>query len=764
MAKLETTAWLRRRSQLLPLAGDLLLVPAAMLLAWQLRFGLQLMPVDFFRSALALSPLVMVAVVPARWLADRYCLRLSRLWRLGLAAMGSGVAGAVLIVLLHGTEKVPRSSLLLLGPVLWFFWLAWRAAYAVLVTYTSVVALPLHTLARAMARHARAACSFAAARWRQALDLLLLVAFSGVLYRVFQDRALAINNTFGDAWGCSGCLTRSLFLHDYLYLGMLLLLFVASIVARRYFLFLPLRLLAVVGVLVYVADIVVFDEFFTRLMLSDIRIYGEQLPIVWRHVAGTDMFAEQSWLGLLVFAAALCLLFLPPVGKPTRRALVALAILPVVAISSGSVFTPPSYVHDWALRNVLAANFNTGVTEPYSEELRSELLQVATGRPRTCRAGSNAAPDIVVLVLESWSPFQSRQWGGMEDWTPRLDELARRNAWYARLHAGGFTTNEGLISIFTGLEYIAPLKAFLSLRPFETAWETPASIPGALAANGNYHTAFLTSGNLGFSRKGQWLTSLGFHYVEGHDHPAYDDLPRLHFDAAADEYLYARSLDYLRERRGGDQPLLLAIENVSSHHPYIHPITGERSAEAVFRYMDEAAYAFYQELQGMNFFDNGLLLIVSDHRAMVPISVEESERFGQMAASRVPALVVGGGLQGEIATPFHQSDILPSLAALTADEFCHTGPYRNMLEPEATESRCLYHARGDNRDHIDAFCPLVDGSEARAVIRLDGDDTRVVSSEGLTPELEQQVLLEINTHRIVGDERTRRLLESGYFN
>src|SRR5690606_1618281 len=117
----------------------------------------------------------------------------------------------------------------------------------------------------------------------------------------------------------------------------------------------------------------------------------------------------------------------------------------------------------------------TGVAEPYSETYRQQLLSAAADRPQLCRPGSARRPDIVLLVLESWSPLQSRLWSGIENWTPRLDALARDHAWFTRLHAGGFTTNEGLMSIFAGLEFLSPAKPYFSIGPFETGWETPAS-------------------------------------------------------------------------------------------------------------------------------------------------------------------------------------------------------------------------------------------------------------------------------------------------
>lgn len=592
--------------------------------------------------------------------------------------------------------------------------------------------------------------------WRL-LEWFLVVAFAAVLASAFIGRAGYANYTFGQNMNCLDCLTWPIFLHDIAYLCGLFALLVLSFLCRRFHLHIPLRLIAVLGIFLYIADVVVMDHFFTRLKLSDIRIYGDQLPLLWRHIQSTELFATRVWLLPLVIASMALLLLVPPTGTISRRITALLLLIPTAGALSGSLLSPPSYVHDWALRNLVTANFNAGVTRPYSEPYRQQLLAEAEPQP-VCHDGQSEHPDIVLLILESWSPFQSHLLSGLNDWTPRLDQLAQDHTWYSRFHAGGYTTNEGLISLLTGLEYIAPVKTFFHLMPFETAWETGSSAPELLKQTGNYHSAFLTSGNLNFSGKGKWLNSLNFDHVEGHDYPGYQGQQRRHFDSVADEFLYQRSLDYLQQRVAEPDPSFVVVETVSTHHPYIHPTTGERSAEAVFRYMDDTAHDFYLALGQSGFFENGILIMVSDHRAMVPIDTHEAEILGQAAASLIPAIVIGGPAQGEVTEPFHQSDLVASLAAFTGEQHCTASSYRNLFDPGATEPRCLYHARGDDRDHLDVFCP-----SGSAVVALKGDDTRLIRSKGISGKKEWRIVEDVNRFRVQGDARTRHLIESGYF-
>ena len=49
---------------------------------------------------------------------------------------------------------------------------------------------------------------------------------------------------------------------------------------------------------------------------------------------------------------------------------------------------------------------------------------------------------------------------------------------------------------------------------------------------------------------------------------------------------------------------------MSTHHPYIDPVSGARSQEAVFRYADRQIRAFAKALKARGFFDhNGVLMI-----------------------------------------------------------------------------------------------------------------------------------------------------------
>jgi len=590
--------------------------------------------------------------------------------------------------------------------------------------------------------------------WDYAFIALFLISVVGAFFY----RASYIDGVFGKLVGCDGCFTYPLFFHDIIYLSVLCLLFLLSFFIRRFFLYIPLRIFALLGLIVYIGDVVTMESFFTRLYLGDVRRYGDQMGLIWRHISNTGFISHNIWIFVSLLAATALVIFIPPQPVERLRGAFLVLMLPIAGVASGTVFQPDSYNHvqDWAIINVFEANQKPGLSRKYSEEKTAKVIAEEQQKEKICWTGQNRKQNIVLLILESWSPYQSKYWSGINDWTPKLDKLAKENTVLTQLHAGGYTTFEGLVSLLSGLEYVSPTKRLISMKPFETAWGLKDTVPKILNNNG-YHTAFLTSGNLNFANKISWLKETGFEYIEGHDYSEYKGHKRLHFDAVADDVLYWRSANYIKARQIEEEPFFVAIENVSTHHPYTHPHTGEKGQEVVFRYMDESANNLYRQLEYQGFFDNGMMIIVSDHRAMVPISKSEMEHFGQAASSRIPAILINTPAQvDEISMLSHQSDLLPTLINYSGDEVCRSGAYRNFFDPENNDERCVFHVRGDERDHIDVFCPQGSGT-----IVLNGDETGFLRyEEALTKQQRKMLLEKVNSHRIISGLRQKRFEHS----
>ena len=572
---------------------------------------------------------------------------------------------------------------------------------------------------------------------------LLLVLALGARFWVLQMLAAQTLN-------CRLCVVPGMLKADLPMVAVLTGIFLLSYAVRQRAWVFIWRAIAFTGLVVYLTDMVVMTQFYTRLMVSDVRVYLGEPQVVVAHLS--TFGSLQLILGIFgLMALCVICLTLPQRSLSWRPLLAGLSALVGFALTAHLALPAPGYVHDWAVRNVFDVNLPSGIDRDYGSNTRKMLSQLAS-EPGIikCVPGRAKRGPVVLLLLESWSPYHSKFWSGLNDWTPRLDAMAQDNIHFLRLHAGGFNTNEALVSLFTGRDFVLPMKLPHHFEAFDGAWGIADTSPRRLETEG-YHTVFLTSGNLAFTQKGEWLREIGFTYVEGHDFPGYEGLPRHHFESVPDDALYERALEVIVGLREKGTSAFTVIENVSTHHPFIHPYTGERSEEAVFRFMDETVADFIEALQRTGFFDDGLLLVTSDHRAMTMVPATEKKLLGRAAASLVPTFVMTGEVGGHaISMPFHQADLMPTLSRHVGAEFCYEGPLRDLLEPNSTEARCVIHARGDRRNHLDVFCEKGEGT-----VQVAGDDSAFIEVDGLDPDLQRVLLNRIAWERIEAAARSQ---------
>lgn len=583
-------------------------------------------------------------------------------------------------------------------------------------------------------------------------NLLAISVFYLLIASLFYFKASYVDRVFGDLVGCDKCFYLDLFFHEGVFFSIVSIAYLASFCARSLVFVFLLRVIVFFALFFYMSDLLILQNFFVRLSFSHIKLYAGDLGLVWRYMESAGWLGAPLWQWLVGILGFIFVFIWRSREKLISPPIAPLLVVSIFCLVIAAISRPNVYVHDWALRNYLVNSLKVGEQKTYSQSYQEDLFW-RLPKPEICEQGRNGKRDLVLMILESWSPYQSRLWQGHKDWTPRLDELAANYTYFTNFHAAGFTTNEGLMSLLSGMEFLSPIKSFFAIAPFEGAWGRESL--AALSKSHGYHTAFLTSGNLAFSDKGAWIEHLGFDYWEGHDYPGYNGIGRLHFDSVPDDKLYGRSLGYFKEQKTkSDQPVFLVIESVSTHHPYVHPYTKEKSEEAVFRYMDQTVYDFYQGLVEQNFFINGgRLLIVSDHRAMIPISSEELRTYGRRSASLVPAMLISDDIaSSKIEGLFHQADLLYTLKKDLQQQVCSSRPLRDLYDPVSLDYHgCVFHARGDRRDRIDVFCKSGEGTVALA-----GDATRFVDAQGLSESQQRELLDEINWHRL----QSHRLHES----
>lgn len=523
---------------------------------------------------------------------------------------------------------------------------------------------------------------------------------------------------------CELCQFATMLQHDaLLWLGFWLLTFVATL-GRLPAVLASAGLVALSSVVLI--DLFTLDQFGMRLYLADVLKFGAAPRFAVDYLGQGD-----GWQWLLVAAIALGAVLAWTV-MATRRGVSRAARVGslLAAAASLAVYALPDYsAHalPWTYQNVFEANAPTGVDEPFSESYRQTLLAEGREPEPVCAAGEDARLDVILVAVESLSWYHS----GLllersMDVVPELDRLAREYAWWDAFHANGFTTDHGLIAMLAGQVPFPAVNRYRSLAAYAGYEDSGRAGVSARLARDGYFTAFFTSGDLAFLGKEDWLTSLGFDHIEGHDHPDYEGRERYGFAAVQDRYLYERVARWLQTERPRS-PVFAFVETVSTHAPFLDPQTRRPDERQAFLAADAALAGFIENLRDVGYFDRGVVLITSDQRALTPIRREERRALGQAASARLPFVAVGRPFRGagRMSTPAQMVDLPASLDRWLTDESC-AAPARGDVFADRPPG-CILHVDGNRRDVVNAFC-----GEDYAAIELDGDDTRVV--EGRLPD------------------------------
>ena len=490
------------------------------------------------------------------------------------------------------------------------------------------------------------------------------------------------------------------------------------------------KALMVVVVWLYTADVLVYRYFRTRLYFLDVMEFRREAAAaysmfesgvsVMMAIPRIKVLAVAVLLGTWLLAQGVLVLRRSKVS-PLRMTVV--GVVAVVLIVAARRPLPETWYHygdKLLFENVFRRNETYSGGRPYSLTFTRKVLE-RHRQELVCDPGLQRRPDIVLVLVEGLSNYHSHFFSGLNDFTPELDAIAESHQAFTRFYANGWTTRGGLIALLTGR--VPLVGADMERNP----WVSPVfeefylrDNVVALLRGVGYTTFFLTTGDLAFTNKGEWLRFLGLDNIEGHEQPYYEQFPHSSFDAAPDSALYERTLQVLASP--ADTPRFLVLETVSSHQPYNNP-DGTRNSEAsVLRYTDRQIGWFFRRLREDGVLADGLVMIMGDHRAMTPYTKEELRRFGLSASALVPMVVAWGedqdsAIQTEEA---QQTDLLTSLARVVGPESCRRVGDGAFFWGRVAEADFIAHARGDDRDLV-----YVRAWGEEGLVRVDGDATRV---------------------------------------
>lgn len=284
-------------------------------------------------------------------------------------------------------------------------------------------------------------------------------------------------------------------------------------------------------------------------------------------------------------------------------------------------------------------------------------------------------PDVLLVVLESFSSHLMSVLGGQRGIAVQLDSLSHEGILFTHFYANSFRTDRGLVSILSGY----PAQPTTSIMKYPRKTQSLPSIAASLKKAG-YRAEYYYGGDADFTNMRSYLVSSGFErIVSDQDFPVSERLSKW---GVHDHLVFARLLEDLKEETSQDTPRFRVLQTSSSHEPFEVPYRRLKNDKLnAFAYTDNCVGEFVKQFRQMPQWKNTVIVFVPDHLGAWPENMDNLsvERF------QIPLLMVGGAVKGprRIGVYGSQQDLAATLLAqlgLSHGEFQFS---KDLMDPYA---------------------------------------------------------------------------------
>ncbi len=284
--------------------------------------------------------------------------------------------------------------------------------------------------------------------------------------------------------------------------------------------------------------------------------------------------------------------------------------------------------------------------------LDPEVTGSVTPKGSITRLFKSDRPDIIMIILESFSSHLMKETGGNPNIAMNLDSLSREGILFTGMYANSFRTDRGLVSILSGY----PAQPNTSIMKYPRKTQSLPSIAGALRKAG-YKAHYYYGGDADFTNMRSYLVSSGFQSIMSDtDFPLSQRLSKW---GVHDHLLFRRVTEEIEKDKSAS-PQFKVIQTSSSHEPFEVPYSRLDNARLnAFAYTDSCVGAFVRELKQSPKWKNTVVILVPDHLGAYPENIDNLTE----ARYKIPMILIGGAVNGgqRVATIGSQQDIAATL-------------------------------------------------------------------------------------------------------
>lgn len=272
----------------------------------------------------------------------------------------------------------------------------------------------------------------------------------------------------------------------------------------------------------------------------------------------------------------------------------------------------------------------------------------------------NQRPDIVVLLLESFTANAIEVLGGVPGVTPNLNELAKEGILFSNIYATAGRSDRGMVGAISAF----PSHPDIAMIKYPNKTVVHPRFPKDLEKVG-YATRYYYAGDINFGSFRSYVTMSFQDMVTEDDFSGVAKKNRFKW-GIHDEYMFDRLHEDITK---ASSPFMYMAFNMSSHEPFEVPmetkIPGndmEHKFLNAISYSDRCIGDFIRKCKKSGIWDHTLFVLMADHGTRYIGNLDASAS----AAYRIPLLLTGGVVNVRdtvIETIGSQTDMVATLFA-----------------------------------------------------------------------------------------------------
>jgi phosphoglycerol transferase MdoB-like AlkP superfamily enzyme len=269
-----------------------------------------------------------------------------------------------------------------------------------------------------------------------------------------------------------------------------------------------------------------------------------------------------------------------------------------------------------------------------------ETMRYKKNNPDQLQVIKTSRPNVIIVVMESFSAKLIAPLGGLPDVTPNLDKLSEEGILFTNFYATGSRTDRGVSAVMSG--YPSQPKTCIMNYPEKT--NNLANI-GKTLRKANYDLSFYYGGDEKFANMRSYLVNAGFEKITSDKNFSKKEYASSW--GAADAVVFKKMINDLK-KRDKKAPFFNLLLTLSSHEPFTVPMpkkfkgncTNALYKNAVY-YSDSCIGEFIREAKKEDWWSNTVIIFVSDHSFPFPegIPIHIPDRY------HIPMIWLGGAIE-----------------------------------------------------------------------------------------------------------------------